>query len=92
MMTRFGIRWLTGILLMLGLSAGAFAQLGPRPNIVPLRKPHFVPASQANFMKSADQVLAVNLNGIAKAYWAPAVAYHHIIDDRIGDIPIMVTW
>lgn len=83
--------WIT---LLLGTSSAAFAQwdLHPNPNIIPLREPHFAPAAQAKFMKSTDQVLAVNLNGVAKAYSAPAVAYHHIIDDRLGDIPIMATW
>ncbi len=68
--------WFHVIWLSLALAAPLVveAQLGPRPNIIPLRDPHFVPSTQASFMKSTDQVLALSLNGVAKAYSAPAVA------------------
>lgn len=57
-----------------------------------LREPKFVPAARATFLKSEDQVLALSANGVAKAYLATAVAFHHVIDDRLGDMPIMATW
>jgi Protein of unknown function (DUF3179) len=59
---------------------------------VELRDPHFVPAAQATFMKDTDRVLGVEQNGIAHAYLTYTVAYHHIIQDRLGDIPILATW
>lgn len=62
------------------------------PLIEPLREPRFVPAAQADFLKGEDRVLGVSGNGVAKAYLPAAVAFHHIIDDQLGAMPIMVTW
>jgi hypothetical protein len=57
-----------------------------------LRAPEFVPASQATFLKDDDRVLGVTGGGISKAYAAAAVTWHHGLEDRLGGIPIFVTW
>ncbi len=57
-----------------------------------LREPRFVPAAQATFMKSDDQVVGVSANGVAKAYQAHVMAVHHIIQDQLGKTPILATW
>ncbi len=51
-----------------------------------------VPASQANFLKDSDMVIGVAQNGDAKAYWLPMAIWVHFIQDRLGDLPILVTW
>ena len=72
-----------------GQEAGPILSGGRR---FPLREPRFVPAAQANFLKNEDQVLGVSANGVAKAYRTQVIAFHHIIDDKLGQLPIMVTW
>ena len=57
-----------------------------------LRAPEFVAASQAAFLKDDDHVIGISARGIAKAYPAPAVTWHHGIEDKLGRIPIFVTW
>ena len=57
-----------------------------------LREPRFVPAVQANFLKNQDHVLAVSANGVAKAYPTHVMAWHHIIQDQLGTMPILATW
>ncbi len=54
--------------------------------------PASVPASQVNFLKDQDMVIGVEQNGAAKAYWLPMAVWVHFIQDRLGDLPILVTW
>jgi Protein of unknown function (DUF3179) len=39
-----------------------------------------------------DKVLAVNLSGSARAYPIRTIAYHHIINDVVGGVPIVTTY
>jgi hypothetical protein len=39
-----------------------------------------------------DMVLAVELNGDAAAYPIRQIAYHHVVQDTIGGIPVLVTY
>ena len=57
-----------------------------------LRAPEFVPASRATFLKDDDHVIGVDGEGVAKAYPAAAVTWHHGLEDRLGKLPIFVTW
>ncbi len=54
--------------------------------------PISVPASQVTFLKDNDTVIGVSLNGSANAYWLPMVISVHSIQDRLGGLPILVTW
>ena len=78
------------------VSGPVVAQVAERPPglgpFEPLREPRFVPAAKANFLTSGDQVLGVSVNGVAKAYPAQVVAWHHIIQDQLGSMPILATW
>ena len=64
----------------------------PLPAFVPLRAPRFVPAAKASFLDSEDHVVGVSENGIAKAYEPSVVAFHHVVQDSFGEIPVIVTW
>src|SRR4029077_8171301 len=57
-----------------------------------LRQPRFVPAAQAEFLKNEDRVVGVAENGVAKAYEPDITAWHHVIEDRLAEMPIIVTW
>lgn len=58
----------------------------------PLPKAGFVHAGQATFLEPDDLVLGVAVNGDAAAYPVNQVAYHHVINDEVGGIPIAVTY
>ena len=58
----------------------------------PLAHPGFVPAPQASFVERGDLVLAVTLDGDAAAYPIRQLAYHHVVNDRIGRTPAVVTY
>ena len=61
-------------------------------DFVPLRQPRFAPAAQATFLHDSDRVVGVSENGVAKAYEPDVTAWHHVIEDRLGDLPVIVTW
>lgn len=58
----------------------------------PIRDPRFVRAGSADFVKPADMVLAVRINGEAVAYPVPQLAYHHLVNDEVGRVPIVATY
>jgi hypothetical protein len=73
----------------------AHAQRGgsPFPNgITPLWEPESVDASKVTFLDDQDIVIGVTGEGVAKAYPGPATAWHHIVQDRLGKVPILATW
>jgi len=57
-----------------------------------LRVPEFVDAAKATFLKDEDRVIGVIAEGMARAYPAAAVTWHHGVEDRIGKLPVFVTW
>lgn len=75
---------------LLVAAAPVWGQRGPR--FEPLEEPKFVPAAQADFLADNDRVLGVEGNGAAKAYPVEVAAWHHIIHDRLGGLPILPTW
>jgi hypothetical protein len=60
--------------------------------IVPLREPHFVSATKADFLKNDDRVVGVSENGVSKAYQPSVLAFHHVVQDSFGKSPIIAGW
>jgi hypothetical protein len=58
----------------------------------PLPDARFVRAVAANFVAPDDMVLAVALKGDAVAYPVRQLAYHHLVDDSVGAVPIVATY
>jgi uncharacterized protein DUF3179 len=58
----------------------------------PVPRPAFVTADCAHEVEDDDLVLAVTVNGEARAYPVRALAYHHVVNDVVGDEPIVVTY
>ena len=58
----------------------------------PLPRPSFVSARAASFLEPGDLVLAVRAGDDAAAYPIRQLAYHHLVNDRIGRTPAVVTY
>jgi hypothetical protein len=58
----------------------------------PLAGVAYVHANDASFVNAADLVIAVERNGEAAAYPIRQLAYHHLVQDVIGGVPIVVTY
>ena len=89
--------WLAGIgfgaAIVIAVAAAWFARQNPFEWMFnPLPRPEFVAASKAAFVEPNDLVLAVSVNGDAAAYPIRQMAYHHLVNDRIGRTPAVVTY
>jgi hypothetical protein len=58
----------------------------------PLPEAAFVKAGEASFVASDDKVMAVDLNGESVAYPIRQIAYHHVIQNEVGGVPIVATY
>ena len=64
----------------------------PKDAIPALVLPSFVPAADAGFMRPNDRVIAIEANGVERAYPTRILDHHEIVDDVIGDKPVVVTY
>jgi thiol:disulfide interchange protein len=58
----------------------------------PLARAAFAQAETATFVSAADLVIAVERDGEAVAYPIRQLAYHHLTQDVVGGVPIVVTY
>jgi thiol:disulfide interchange protein len=90
-------RWWSRAAILLALVPLLGAAWQTRQNIfekmfVPLTDTRSASAADANWVENEDPVLAVALNGDAAAYPVRQVAYHHIVQDVVGGVPVAVTY
>lgn len=58
----------------------------------PLKQTAFAKADQVTAVDDKDMVLAVAVNGEAVAYPVREMAYHHVVHDTVGGVPIVATY
>jgi len=58
----------------------------------PLPDARFIRAAEASAVAPEDMVLAVLLKGDAAAYPVRQLAYHHLVEDAVGGVPIVATY
>ena len=64
----------------------------PKDGIPALTDPKYVKAKSAKFMREDEQVLGVNLKGVARAYPTRILSWHEVVNDAFGDLPVLVSW
>ncbi|MCH9011129.1 MAG: DUF3179 domain-containing protein [Chloroflexi bacterium] len=75
----------------------AFSEImsgGPgRDGIPPVDDPKFVDVSNApEYMTDQEPVIAVEINGDARAYPLAVLIWHEIVNDEVGGVPVTVTY
>jgi hypothetical protein len=66
---------------------------GPPPDgIPPIDHPRFLAASKVDFLGPREPVIAIELNGDARAYPVQIMIWHEIVNDTVGGIPVTVTY
>ncbi len=63
----------------------------PRDAIPAIKKPEFVPASDAS-LDNNEPVLGIIIDGVSRAYSVYLLNHHEIVNDKIGDKAFAVTW
>ena len=58
----------------------------------PLPDARFVRIADADFVQPGDMVLATTIQGEAVAYPVRQLAYHHLVEDAVGKVPIVATY
>jgi thiol:disulfide interchange protein len=58
----------------------------------PLANSAYAKASETDFVNDEDMVLAVEINNEAVAYPVRQMAYHHVVEDTVGGVPIAATY
>ena len=86
---RIGVVLAVGVI---GFTAWAARQNHFEWMFAPLPGPGFVRAAQADFVEPVDVVLTVVLKGDPVAYPVRQLAYHHVVEDTVGGVPIVATY
>ncbi|WP_404309469.1 DUF3179 domain-containing protein [Neorhodopirellula lusitana] len=64
----------------------------PKDGIPSLSNPTMISAAEATYLRAGDRVIGVESGGESRAYPLAILNYHEIINDRIGELPIAVTY
>ncbi len=65
----------------------------PRDGIPPIRDPRFMTMAEGDeFFDDREPVIAVELNGQARAYPLQILTWHEIVNDVVGGEPVIVTF
>ncbi len=73
--------------------AGIMGGGPPRDGIPALTDPAFISAAEADEkLKPSDIVIGVEFGGVAKAYPTGILTWHEVVNDTVGDKPVMVSW
>jgi hypothetical protein len=67
---------------------------GPPKNGIPaLDHPAFVSTSEADqTLKAEDMILGVVFSGVAKAYPVRILNWHEVVNDDVGERPVLISW
>ena len=64
----------------------------PKDGIPAILEPHFISAAEATFLADTDEVIGVADKDQAKAYPLRILNWHEVVNDRLGETPITVTY
>lgn len=64
----------------------------PKDGIPSIDNPRFVQAKDAQFVADDDLVIGLRLNGETRAYPLLILVWHEIVNDRMGNTPIAITY
>ncbi len=72
---------------------GDFVSILNRDGIDPIDEPAFASVSDPpSYMKPREPVIAVEINGDARAYPLAMLMWHEIVNDVVGGMPVTVTF
>ena len=92
-----GSRWWTKAVLVLLFFPLAASVWASRQNVYevmfnPLANASYAPADKVDYVNGDDMVLAVERNGERAAYPVRLMAYHHVVGDTVGGVPVVATY
>jgi hypothetical protein len=96
-LSRHVTRWWQWAPVVLLAGLGGFPAWFARQNhfewmFNPLPDPTYAPATRADFVDGRDMVVAVEIGGDAVAWPVRQMGYHHIVQDKVGGVPVVSTY
>lgn len=64
----------------------------PKDGIPAILEPHFIAAMEVTFLEDSDEIIGVVDEGVVKAYPLRILTWHEVVNDRLGETPITVTY
>ena len=64
----------------------------PKDGIPALTDPDVTAAGDTTYLRPQDRILGVELNGEARAYPIRILNWHEVVNDRVGGLPIVVSY
>ena len=78
---------------LLGLIGGTWLFVDSQRTVFgPMDSVRYARVEDVDFLDDADMVLGVVVDGHAIAYPNAVVAYHHVVNDVVGGVPLLVTY
>jgi hypothetical protein len=64
----------------------------PRDGIPAVDSPEFVGVGQVGYLDDDDRVLGIDFEGAVRAYPVDILNWHEIVNDRVGDVGVLITY
>ena len=64
----------------------------PKDGIPSIDNPKFAPVSESQFVPDTTFVIGLDINGEKRAYPLFIMVWHEIVNDRVGGVPVAVTY
>jgi hypothetical protein len=89
-------RWQAAAAVVAVVAAASAAWLSHQNHFewmfAPLPSAEYARARDTTFVEEADMVVAVEVGGDAVAYPVRQMAYHHLVNDEVGRLPVVSTY
>jgi hypothetical protein len=91
------LMWRRKVVLTIALIVMIAATVLARVNVFekmfhPLPRPQYASIQNVNWVDADDMVMTVARGADAAAYPIRLLGYHHIVQDVVGDLPVVVTY
>jgi hypothetical protein len=63
-----------------------------KDSISSLNGPALISLQECDYMEEDDEVISVTINGVTHAYPLRILVWHEVVNDRVGDVPVVVTY
>ncbi len=74
------------------IDLGEIRSVVPPDSIPSLEDPHFEPATEVDWLPRVEPVLALEINGDARAYPLRIMTWHELVNGTVGGVPVTVSY
>lgn len=64
----------------------------PKGGIPALTNPSYLDADDVDYLLGDDMVLGLEIGGDARAYPLRILSWHELVNDVVGETPVLVSW